>query len=109
MNRPSIVPVVIKSGLVVFAVVSGLLLTTLITDIHEDRNYRVVITGAVIVYADPDLPDSTHPNDVVTVLGPSDDAEVLRISREGGWVRVRLPDQREGYIFLDSKIELRRR
>jgi hypothetical protein len=108
-QRPSVLPAAIKSGLVAFAVVSGLLLTTLITDIHEDRGYRVVITGSVIVYADPDLPDATHPNDVVTVLGPSDDAEVLRISRERGWVRVRLADQREGYIFLDSKIELRRR
>jgi hypothetical protein len=109
IKNPSILPAVVKSGLVIFAVVSGLLLTTLITNIHDDRTYRVVITGSVIVYASPDLPDATHPNDVVTVLGPSDAAEVLRISREQGWIRVRLPDQRQGYIFLDSKIELRHR
>ena len=108
MKSPSILPAVLKSALVVLAVASGLTLATLITDIHEDRTYRLVITGSVIVYAAPELPDRTHPNEVVTVLGPRDDAEVLRISRDEGWVRVRLPDQREGYIFLDSKIELRR-
>ncbi len=109
MKQPTLIPAVAKTALVVFALAGGLLLATFITDIHEDRSYRVVITGAVIVYAQPEIPDASHPNEVVTVLGPQDDAEVLRISPEQGWVRVRLRDQREGYIFLDSKIQLRPR
>jgi hypothetical protein len=109
MKHSSLVPAAAKSGLVVLALVGGLLLATLVTDIHEDRAYRIIITGSVLVYAAPDMPDAQHPNEVVTVLGPRDGAEVLRISRDGGWVRVRLHDRREGYIFLDSNIELRHR
>ncbi|MGE0404807.1 MAG: hypothetical protein AB7O65_00800 [Candidatus Korobacteraceae bacterium] len=109
MKRAGITPAIAKAGLLLFAVITGGLLAMLIKDIHEDRAYRVVITGAVIVYAEPEIPDESNPNQVVTVLGPRDEAEVLRISREDGWVRVRLTDHREGYIFLDAKIELRRR
>lgn len=86
----------------------GLLLASQISQIHDDRTYHVVITGSVPVYAGPQLPDSGHANPVVKVLGPSDQVEVRRIDREEGWVRVRLSDKREGYIFLDSSIELRR-
>jgi hypothetical protein len=100
--------VMLKSAFILAAMAGGLLLATLITDIHDDRSYQLVITGTVTVYADSALPDPTDVHEVVTVLGPGDEVEVRRIDRDGGWVRVRLADRREGYIFLDSKVELRR-
>ncbi len=107
--RAGMISGIAKSALVLAAIAGGLLVAVLITDIHEDRTYKLVITGAVSVYVEPVVPDRTHFNPVITVLGPRDEAEVRRISREDGWVRVRLPDKREGYIFLDAPIELRRR
>jgi hypothetical protein len=108
MKRAGWKTATLKTALVLVAGTGGLLLSFLLTEIHEDRAYRLIITGTVNVYSQPELPDKDHPNSILTVLGPPDEVEVRRIDREGGWVRVRLRDHREGYIFLNSKINLRR-
>jgi len=109
MNHGRVTSIVIKSLLIGVGLTSGLLLASLVSDIHDDRSYHLTLTGAVSVYADPVLPDAIHSNKVVTVLGPQDSVEVRRIDRDAGWVRVRLQDRREGYIFLDAKIRLKRK
>jgi hypothetical protein len=108
MKRGSVASAITKSALIATGLTCGLLLAVIVGDIHNDRAYHLTLTGPVTVYADPVIPDSIHSNQAVTMLGPQDSVEVRRIDRDAGWVRVRLSDGREGYIFLDAKIRLTR-
>jgi hypothetical protein len=84
-----------------------------ITDVHQDRQFSVKITGPVKVY-DRESPPGYHRGDdgLVDVLRPADRVNVLRIhfhEDEGSEaIRVRLRDGREGYIFCCENFELSR-
>ena len=94
--------------LVLAAVAAGIAVTTLVVDIHDDRQYTVRVTGKVLVY-DADRPPGYERGEegVIETLRPPDRVHVLRIMSHGDFqaIKVRLNDGREGYIFCCQNFE----
>lgn len=95
------------------AATAGIAVALLVQDIHQDRQFRVRVTGQVKVY-DRESPAGYTRGDegVIEILRPADQVSVMRIifhDNEGfESIRVRLRDGREGYIFCCENFELSR-
>jgi hypothetical protein len=92
----------IVSLLVLVAVAAGIAVTSLVIDIHNDRQYTVKVTGKVLVY-DADTPSGIERGEVgvIETLRPPDRVRVMRVVSHGDFqaIKIRLNDGREGYIF----------
>jgi hypothetical protein len=90
------------------AIAAGIGTTLLVVDIHEDRQYKVRVTGKVQVYDAESPPGYTRGDDgVIDVLHPQDQVEVLRVLGHDDFqaIKIRLRDGREGYIFCCEQFE----
>jgi threonine dehydrogenase-like Zn-dependent dehydrogenase len=90
------------------AIAAGIAITILVVDIHEDRQYKVKITGKVQVY-DAESPSGYTRGDegVIETLHPQDQVDVMRIVSHDDFqaIKIRLHDGREGYIFCCENFE----
>ncbi len=97
MKRSLIIGIIVLA-----AIAAGVGITALVVDIHEDRQYKVKVTGKVQVY-DAESPAGYTRGDegVIEILRPQDQVEVLRILSHDDFqaIKIRLRDGREGYIF----------
>ncbi len=97
-------------GFLVFvAFAAGIAVTAWILDVHEDREYTVMVTGKVPVY-DSESPPAYKRGDegVIDILRPPDQVKVLRITNhtDSQAIKVLLHDGREGYIFCCENFEI---
>jgi hypothetical protein len=84
------------------AIAAGIGIAALVVDIHEDRQFKVKITGKVQVYNAESPPGYTRGDEgVIEVLHSDDQVTVLRILSHDDFeaIKIRLRDGREGYIF----------
>jgi hypothetical protein len=96
-------------GIIVLAAIgAGIAITLLVVDIHEDRQYKVKVTGKVQVYDAESPPGYTRGDDgVIEVLHPQDRVDVMRVLSHDDFqaIKIRLRDGREGYIFCCENFE----